>query len=168
MLINQLRLVWDAAEDVFEAVNFGARPLEEYRRRAVSVTGFKRLLRGEIDVRRAAGHIINHLADRLVRRAAPYLGPLTKLGRFRKICHQRFAMMAERSIPVEILNCDTDGSLDELARYFGSDLSGLNRYPNVRRTVIANTDHNLTPEPAQVFLLEHLERFATDPVWQNR
>jgi len=168
MMINQLRMVWDTEDDVYEAVNFGARPLEEYRRRAASLTSFKRLLRGEIDVQRAAGHIVNHLADRLVRRAAPYLGSLTKLGRFRKICLNRFAAMASRRIPVEILNCETDGSLDELTRYFGSDLSGLDNYPNVRRTVIHNADHNLTPEPAQVFLQKHLERFATDPVWKGR
>jgi pimeloyl-ACP methyl ester carboxylesterase len=167
MLINQLRLIWDTEENIFDALNFGARPLEEYRRRAFSLTSVKRLVRGEIDVRRAAGHITNHLTDRLTRRAAPYLGSLTKLGRFRKACHSRFAAMADRGIPVEILNCEVDGSLNELARYFGPDHSGLDAYPNARRSVIKNADHNLTPEPAQVFLLQSLEQMAGDPRLQK-
>lgn len=167
MLINQLRLIWDSEENVYDALNFGARPLAEYRRRALSLETVKRLVRGDIDVRRALGHIANHIKDRLVRRAAPYLGPLTKLGRFRKACHARFAAMAERDIPVKLLNCEVDGSLDELARYFEADLSGLNAYPNVQRTIIENADHNLTPEPAQTFLLQQLEAMAMDQRWDR-
>lgn len=165
MMINQLKLIWDPEEDVYEAVTFGARPLEEYRKRALSLTTFKRILRGEVNLKKAGGHILNHGRDRLARKAAPYLGTLTKLGRFRKICHHRFGALAARGIPVTLVNCETDGSLAELAKYFGSDLSGLSGYGNVTRAVVPNADHNLTPEAAQLFLLEQLERMADDPRW---
>jgi pimeloyl-ACP methyl ester carboxylesterase len=165
MMINQLKMIWDPGEDVYEAVNFGARPLEEYRRRALSLTTFKRILRGEVNLRKAGSHIANHLRERTSRKLAPYVGSLSKLGRFRKECHARFETMNARGIPVELLNCESDGSLDELANYFGPDLSGLSAFPNVNRTIVPRADHNLTPKDAQEFLLAKLAEFAENPNW---
>ncbi len=167
MMINQLKLIWDPGEDVYEAINFGARPLEEYRRRALSLKTFKRILRGDVDLKRAGSHILRHVRDRIVRNTAPYLGSLTKLGRFRRACFDRFEALAVRNIPVTLLNCEHDGSLDELAKYFGPDFSGLAAYSNVRRMIVPNADHNLTPEDAQLFLLDQMSAVAEDPRWQN-
>ncbi|MFC6654982.1 alpha/beta hydrolase [Roseibium salinum] len=168
MMINQLRMIWDPGEDIFDALNFGARPLEEYKRRALSLTTFKRLLRGQVDWRKAASHIVNHGRDRLARKASPYLGRYTRMGRFRIACHNQFRAMAARNIPVALLNCEHDGSLDELAKYFGGDLSGLLAFPNVTRKVIPDADHNLTTEAAQKFLIDRLVAVAEDPYWRSK
>lgn len=165
MLVNQLRLIWDPEQNVFDALNFGARPLAEYKRRAISLETFRRLLRGGVDVRRAAGHISAHVKDRFMRRAAPYLGRLTKLGRFQGKCRDLFSTMAERTMPLHIMNSEIDGSLDELQRYFRADLGGLTAYPNVSHAMIPASDHNLTPDHAQRFLIETLERIGSDPYW---
>lgn len=165
MMVNQLKMIWDPSEDVYEAVNFGARPLEEYRRRALRLNTLKRILQGEVNLSKAGRHIANHLRERTARKIAPFVGNLSKLGRFRKICHARFTQLATRGIPVELLNCEHDGSLDELANYFGSDLAGLSKFQNVSRTVVPDADHNLTSDEAQVFLLQKLTEIADDPHW---
>ncbi|MBD1548958.1 alpha/beta fold hydrolase [Roseibium aggregatum] len=167
MLINQLRLIWDPGEDVEAALRSGARPLDEYRRRAMRLETVKRVLTGKVDLIRAGGHIFSHVSDRLSRKLAPYLGPLTKLGRFRRACFSNFDAMARRGIPVHVVNCENDGSLDELARYFGADFSGLKAYPNVVQTIVPNADHNLTPEDAQQHLLSLLDQALLNARWND-
>lgn len=56
------------------------------------------------------------------------------------------------------VGCRIDGSLDELARYFGRDLAGLDAFPNANLHIIENTDHMLTPLAARRQLIEIIRR----------
>ena len=168
MLINQLTLVQKSDYNIDEALVSGARPMEEYRHRARSLSTLKRLVTGQVDVVNAGRHILSHLNDRIAHKFSPYLGNLTETGRNRRTCLGIFETHARRSVPIYIVNCENDGSLDEFASYFGADFSGLKAYPNVTQTIIPNADHNLTPENAQQDLLKLLEEVLLDPRWSDR
>jgi len=167
MLINQLTLVEKSNYNIDEALVSGARPMEEYRHRARSLSTLKRLVTGKVDVVMAGRHILGHFNDRIAHSFAPYLGTLTETGRNRRECLGIFETHARRSVPVHIVNSENDGSLDEFASYFGADFSGLKAYPNVTQTIIPNADHNLTPEDAQQHLLSLLDDILHDPRWRD-
>lgn len=167
MLINQLTLIEKSNYNIDEALVSGARPMEEYRHRARSLSTLKRLVTGQVDVVSAGRHILSHVNDRIAHKLAPYLGNLTETGRNRRACLGIFETHAKRSVPIYIVNSENDGSLDELATYFGADFAGLRVYSNVTQTLIPNADHNLTPEDSQLSLLNLLESVLLDPRWND-
>ncbi|MBR0554838.1 alpha/beta fold hydrolase [Ciceribacter sp. L1K23] len=158
--VNQLRLIWDEDEDVEETLRAGARPLADYQRRAFSLGTYRRLLDGDIDVRRAIGNLLRLVAGRLVRGLAPYLGRLTKLGRFRTTLFGMLRDMKARGARVTFVGCRIDGSLDELARYFGGDFAGLKSFDNIDLQIIEETDHMLTPLSARRQLIDIIRSVA--------
>ncbi|MCL6707226.1 alpha/beta fold hydrolase [Pseudomonas sp. R2.Fl] len=156
--VNQLRLVWDPDEDVEATLRAGARPLSDYRRRAVSLGTYRRLIGGEINVTRAAHNVLGLVAGRIAQTLSPYLGTLTKLGRMRGTLSAMLRAMGGRGARVMFTGCRIDGSLDELARYFGRDLAGLKAFPNAGLQIIEDTDHMLTPLAARRQLIEIIRR----------
>lgn len=156
--VNQLRLVWDPDEDVEATLRAGARPLAVYKQRAFSLDTYRRLIRGEVNLARALQNVYGLLARRVARPLEPYLGTLTNLGRMRSTLFGMLRAMHERGARVTFVGCRIDGSLDELARYFGPDFSGLKAFPNADLHIIENTDHMLTPLAARRELVEVIRR----------
>lgn len=154
--INQLRMIWDPDEDVEQALRTGARTISDYKRRAFNPDTYRRVLRGEVDMVRAARHILRHGRDRVMKVLTPYLGSLTKLGRMRRRLADMLKVMEARGVPVVFANCRTDGSLDHMSLYFGSDLGGIGRHSNVRLSIIEGSDHMLTPLAARRQVVEIL------------
>jgi len=68
---------------------------------------------------------------------------------------RRFRVLAERGVPVRLIYGSDDKGLEELARHFGRH--GLAAYPNAAVSVIATTDHNLTPVAARSVMLGAVE-----------
>jgi pimeloyl-ACP methyl ester carboxylesterase len=143
--INQLRLVLDPDEDVETLLMAGARPLGDYKRRALSIGTYKRVLNGEVDIPKAARNIASHAKNRLSRDLSPYLGGLTKLGRLRGQLFSLLRRLEARRVPVTFISCRTDGSLDQQKLYFGKGLSGHRAFPGMRHILLENADHTLSP-----------------------
>ena len=143
--INQLRLVLDPDEDVDTLLMAGARPLSDYKRRAFSLSTYKRIVSGEVNIPKAAANIASHARDRILRGIAPYLGGFTKLGRMRGELFGLLRRLEERKVPVTFISCRTDGSLDQQKLYFGKNLSGQRAFPGLRHILLENADHTLSP-----------------------
>jgi len=143
--INQLRLVLDPDEDVDSLLMAGARPLSDYKRRAFSLSTYKRVISGEDNIPKAAANIASHARDRILRGVSPYLGGLTKLGRLRRQLFGVLRRLEERKVPVTFISCRTDGSLDQQRLYFGKTLSGQRAFPGLRHILLENADHTLSP-----------------------
>jgi Lysophospholipase len=156
--VNQLRLVWDPDEDVEATLRAGARPLAVYKQRAFSLDTYRRLIKGEVNLKRALQNVYGLLARRVARSLAPYLGTLTKLGRMRSTLFGMLRAMDGRGARVTFVGCRIDGSLDELARYFGPDFSGLKAFPNAALQIIEDTDHMLTRLAARRELIDVIRR----------
>lgn len=145
--INQLRLVLDPDEDVDSLLMAGARPLSDYKRRAFSLSTYKRIISGEVNLSKAAGNIASHARDRVLRGISPYLGGLTKLGRLRGQLFGLLRQLENRKVPVTFISCRTDGSLDQQRLYFGKTLSGQRAFPGLQHILLENADHTLSPPP---------------------
>jgi pimeloyl-ACP methyl ester carboxylesterase len=160
ILINPQRIIWDDEEDVEIAIRIGPRPLADYRRRAISGRTFKRLLAGDIDVIGAARGVGGHLLRSLAVRAAPLLGPLSKANRFRHACHRMMSNVSSRGAGLHFVCTSYDTSLEQMAYYFGPDHKGLARHPGAQLSIIADADHNVTPQAAHDHVLDIVLRTA--------
>jgi predicted alpha/beta hydrolase len=158
--VNQLRMIWDPDEDVDKTLSAGARPLAVYRSRAFSLETYRRLMNGRIDIARAARNLAGLITAQITPKLALMFGKLTKLGRMRNALFTMLRQMEIGQRRAIFVACRTDGSLDELARYFGPDLAGLNRFANVEFEMIEGTDHMLTPLGARRQLVEIIRRTA--------
>ncbi|MBP1848647.1 alpha/beta fold hydrolase [Rhizobium halophytocola] len=156
--VNQLRLIFDPAENLENALRVGARSLNDYRRRAFDIRILGRILKGEVNLPRAAINVLGQLRTKAMTRLAPHLGPLTRIGRFRRRLSTILRDLEIRAVPVSFANVRDDGSLDQMALYFGPDLSGLEAFSNLSLEIIENADHNLTPRAAQDQLIDIVRR----------
>lgn len=158
--INQLRLVLDPDEDVETLLMAGARPLSDYKRRAFSLSTYKRVFSGEVDIPKAAKNIASHARDRLSRQVSPYLGSLTKLGRLRGELFELLQRLEARHVPVTFISCRTDGSLDQQRLYFGKSLAGQRAFPGLRHILLEEADHTLSPPAVRHQVIEILAEAA--------
>ncbi|WP_289035421.1 alpha/beta fold hydrolase [uncultured Roseibium sp.] len=159
-LINQVRFIWDPEESITDAARMGPRPMEEYKKKFIEVGTLKRLITGDIDVRGVLRGLFIHGTTRLSHLLAPVFPTISKYARFRTECHKIFFALNQRNVPLFFLCSEGDESLEQLELYFGKGRKGLTRYPTASVTVLANTDHNLTPQPAQAELIDFLSRVA--------
>lgn len=148
VVVNPLRLIWDADEDVDVAIRIGPRSMADYRQRMLSGHVFGRLLAGEIDVAGAINGLGTQLIRRLVRLAAPVLGSRSKTTGLRRQCHAMMDTISRRGATVQFVCSERDASLEQMAFYFGGNYSGLGCFAGTSLTKVANADHNMTPQAA--------------------
>lgn len=148
VVINPLRMVWDPDEDVEVAIRIGPRSMADYRRRALSRRTFQRLIGGDIHLAGAIRGLGTHLLRRVTRIAAPLIGSLSKITRLRRRWHALMTAISGRGTALHFVCSERDASLEQMAFYFGSDLSGLRNFPHASLTRVPDADHNMTPEAA--------------------
>lgn len=145
--VNPFTFRWDPDMSVDEALRANPRSLDDYRQRAFDPATFRRLLAGDIDLRRAAGNVGVQIARRLAVIAPRTLGRFSRFGRLRGDTHADFRLLANRGMPVLLVYSEGDVGLERLRLDFGR--SGLESYPNVTVEMIPDADHNLSPPQAQ-------------------
>ncbi len=139
--INLLRVIWDPREDVAEAVTADIRPIGDVARQALDPKVALRLLRGEIDPRNLMRRVAGRIADRIA-----VHGPAAA-GR-RRAATALIAGLRERGVAVTFLSGEDDVGLAHIADAFGG-LEALSSNANVDLSLVAGTDHNLTPRAAR-------------------
>jgi pimeloyl-ACP methyl ester carboxylesterase len=154
VVINPLRMVWDPEEDVGTAIRIGPRSMADYRQRALNGQFRKRLLSGEIDVIGAAKGIGLQLMRRVIRRAAPIFGSLSKTTRLRRQCRAMMEAIGRRGAGIHFVCSERDASLEQMSFYFGSDYRGLKAFPDASLTTVPNADHNITPQAAHDIVVD--------------
>ena len=145
--VNPFTFRWDPDMSVDEALRANPRSLGDYRQRAFDPATFRRLVAGEIDLRRAAVNVGVQIARRLAVAAPRTLGRFSRSGRLRAATQGDFRKLAERNVPVLLIYSEGDVGLERLRLDFGR--TGPDRHPNVRVETIADADHNLSPPQAQ-------------------
>ncbi|MCP8896254.1 alpha/beta hydrolase [Shinella daejeonensis] len=155
-LVNQLRLIWDPAESLDDVSRMGPRSVGEYSRRLRDAETFRRLLKGQVNVRAVLRGFAQHAVTRVSHGLAPFFPGISKYARFRAECHRMFRELDRRAIPVFMLSSEGDESLEQIALYFGRKRQGLRAFRHVRLETIAQADHNMTPLAAQAALRQKL------------
>ncbi|MXN45074.1 alpha/beta fold hydrolase [Shinella kummerowiae] len=160
--VNPFTFRWDPDMSVDEALRANPRSLDDYRQRAFDPATFRRLLAGEIDLRRAAGNVGVQIARRLAVIAPRTLGRFSRFGRLRGDTQADFRLLAKRGVPVLLVYSEGDVGLERLKLDFGR--TGLDSYHNVAVEMIPDADHNLSPPHAQAayraLLLKAALKFA--------
>jgi hypothetical protein len=138
VIINPLRFIWDAGEDVEVAIRVGPRSIATYRHLAVSARTFERILAGEVDVIGVAKSLGTQFYRRLVNRVAPVMGSLSKVTRLRRQCRAMMDDINARGTAIRFICSERDVSLEQMAFYFGRDFRGLRRSPAAAHEAVVN------------------------------
>lgn len=154
--VNPFTFVWDPEERVDDALRNSARSLEDYGRRMVSLDTLRRLLTGQIDVRRAGTNIGKQLASRIMSRMPGALAPLSKHARLKKATEAAFMQLAKRKMPFTLIYSATDLGLDRFRFYLGEYGESLKDYGNVTLEIIPDADHNMSPPAAKAIVRDHV------------
>lgn len=145
--VNPFTFRWDPDMSVDEALRANPRSLDDYRQRAFDPATFRRLISGDIDLRRAAANVGVQIARRLAVIAPRTLGRFSRFGRLRGDTQADFRLLAKREVPVLLVYSEGDVGLERLKLDFGR--TGLDSYHNVAVEMIPDADHNLSPPHAQ-------------------
>jgi dienelactone hydrolase len=135
----------------------------QYYQSAVWDTGrWKRVLRGEVDLRRVASIMKAKVASSVKRRAARLLGgvldgtiPPTKSPEAKDVIKDLRAM-ANRGTDTFLLCSEDDPGLLYLLKYFGKELDALEDLRGFRKEIVIGTDHTFTPLWSQDMLSDTL------------
>lgn len=157
VMINTERFVWDPREDVTQALLFAQRPIGDFGATLWRRNGVMRLLKGELRVAPAARYVARRILRAVGRRFAPYLGRLTPEARLFGEVHAKFRALGDRRARVTIVYAENDHGLIEFEAYFGREGERLAAYPNARRALVAQADHNFTHRGARGRLFETLK-----------
>jgi len=159
VLINQLRFIWGADENIDDAVAQPGRSSDAYLSMWRNGEALRRLLRGEAPLSglfRAAQKLGKRGALALREAVSSLLKPPPKPDTPEAWLHQ----LAARGVVMHLLFSEDDASLDEFARYFGRRDWRVRRIAGLERAILKDADHSLSSPEARAVLFEHV-RAAT-------
>ncbi|MFC3695239.1 alpha/beta hydrolase family protein [Chenggangzhangella methanolivorans] len=156
VMINTERFVWDPRENIHEALRYAHRSIGDFGATLWRRNGLSRLLKGQLRVVPAAKYVIQRMIRKASVRLAPVLGGLTPEAKIYREVHRRFQALADRKTNVWIVYSVGDLGLIELDTHFGRGGRRLAGYPNVRRAMVEDADHNFTHKGARARLFKTL------------
>jgi len=156
-LVNDLSMV-----DSYEQARW-------YQRSVASSDKWKKLLRGDVNIKRALTLAAPKVRDMLVKRARSAVtkivgavypnNPLTEQRRETDVPYC-LRTMAERGVDTYLFVTEQDPGVDYVDANYGPAMHALVSVPNYRRTDVKGTDHTFTAQWAQeqvgTMLTEHL------------
>lgn len=149
VLTNTQRFIWKDGDSLVISMRKGIRSTEHYQSAALRLETWKRLVKGQVDVRTVVPALSKRLAKRALRsletRVARALGP-----RFERDPVARgFLTLCRRGVKVSFVLSSADGARDELDLHLGPGLGALHGEKNVSVEILENTDHTLTSHAAR-------------------
>ena len=147
VLVNIQRFVWRKGETVAEAIASAYPLASSYVAKVWSARSWRRVLTGE----RKLWPLVREFA----RRAAGRLRAVVPSGETRR-ARAMMARLQARGVRVELFFSADDPGLGDLALHFGAGGRRLANDPRVVMTLIAGSDHDLTPPAARQALFERV------------
>lgn len=157
VVVNPYTFRWQPGRDVDSALQFGPRALSDYGQRALQWATVRRLMKGEIDVRRALANIAQAVSRKALAPLVLFIRHYTEEGRH---VHAAFRTLARRGTRVTLVYSENDVGWEHFSSYFGQRGERLREYGNVQLAVIPNADHNLTPPHARAVYLDEVTSLA--------
>ncbi|WP_163996412.1 serine aminopeptidase domain-containing protein [Pyxidicoccus caerfyrddinensis] len=167
VLINPQTFVWRTGDSLVikqreqrPAYETSFKSTRFYRTAVLRKETWRRLLRGEIQVRRIA----RELLSRAVKRAQtlPLPGPLQGAEQREHLAVRRsFSALVDRGVQSLLVYSANDGGLDVIERYLGPRARRLANKPNFRMEIVDGPDHTFTPLWSQAYLGTLILEFVT-------
>ncbi|KPF41200.1 alpha/beta hydrolase [Rhizobium sp. AAP43] len=143
--VNPYVFEWDPTLDVDAALQGAPRSLDDYGSRLLQGGTFKRLLRGEVDIAAALKNIVLAIAGRIWRLSLPLVGRLPGVAPRRRSILNAFRTLGARNVSVDLIYSEGDVGFEHFASLFGADGRRLRSFGDMRLTILAGADHNLSP-----------------------
>ena len=118
----------------------------------------RRLLRGEINVRRALSNVVAVLLRRITTLFVLHGWQITHEGR---ALREDFRTLARRDVKLTLVYSEHDAGLDYFTGWFGPKGERLHDFPNAQIRLIPDADHNLTPDHARRAYLDEVAAMAS-------
>jgi pimeloyl-ACP methyl ester carboxylesterase len=159
-LANPYAFYWDPACNVDGVLRVVPRSLDTYTRLMFTGGTFRRLFRGEIDVKNAARNFLSVMGGRIVNglRLGNWLTARARMAHAQ--VRSAFARLAKRKVKMVLLYSENDIGLEHVYQHFGAKGQRLARYPNVKMAILPGMDHNLSPASAQKRYFEEIRDLA--------
>lgn len=159
--INPFVYYWDPKQAVEKKhIVSVPRSIEDYGQRLANVDTFKRLLRGDVDVKAAARNVVIAVGRRISVRIAPLLDHLPGRRHTTVEVKRSFSALEKRKVPLTLIYSEGDVGLEHMYFQFGPGGRRLARYPNVRLVMLGDADHNLTPPGSRKTVFDEIVRLA--------
>lgn len=146
--INSYAFVWDPDCNFDEALAGVARPLGVYSQRALDLQTFKRIARGEVDVKRAVVNIARQIGKAVAGKFAPLPGSQSGSSLKNEI-RTAFRKLEADGKSVALVYGEDDPGLEQFRLMFGVSGERVKDYPNVVHVSLGKVDHNVTSAAAQ-------------------
>lgn len=147
VLVNIQRFVWRKGETVAEAIASAYPLASSYVAKVWSARSWRRVLTGE----RKLWPLVREFA----RRAASRLRAVVPSGETRR-ARAMMSRLQARGVRVELFFSADDPGLGDLALHFGAGGRRLANDPRIVMTLVAGSDHDLTPPAARQALFERV------------
>lgn len=150
VLINPRRLEWNEGETLQSAMQRSYKSSHYYRRAMLEPATYKRLLKGDIDVRGIAGRLATLTRVRAARAARRLLGQAP--GEENVLANMR--LLSERGTDILLIVAEEDDGLDYLEYHIGPRGRHMSGQPNFRMLMVAGADHTLSQTESQQHVIE--------------
>jgi pimeloyl-ACP methyl ester carboxylesterase len=150
VLINPRRLDWSEGETLQSAMQRSYKSSHYYRRAMFEPATYKRLIKGDIDVRGIAGRLATLTRVRAARAARRLLGQAP--GEENVLANMR--LLSERGTDILLIVAEEDDGLDYLEYHIGPRGRHMSGQPNFRMLMVAGADHTLSQTESQQHVIE--------------
>lgn len=150
VLINPRRLDWSEGETLQSAMQRSYKSSHYYRRAMFQPETYRRLFRGEIDVRGIAGRMVT-LSRIYAERAARRL--LGKAPAEENVL-ANMRLLSDRGTDILLIVAESDDGLDYLEYHIGNRGKRMAGRPNFRMLMVAGADHTLSQTDSQQRVIE--------------
>lgn len=159
-LANPFAFYWDPKRDVDASLRMVPRSLDTYKQLMFRGGTFRRLLKGDVDIKNAARNFLSVSWGRFIHRTG--LGNIVTARA--RLNHAQvvsaFKRLAKRKAKLVLLYSEDDVGLEHVYQHFGVDGHRLTRYDNVEVQIVPDTDHNFSPEAAQQYYFKQIRDLA--------
>lgn len=160
VLINPRRLDWQEGETLHSAMQRSYKSSHYYRRALLQPGTWRRLLKGEIDVRGIAGRLAaltrvhaERATRRLLGRAPAEENVLANM-----------RLLSQRGTDILLIVAESDDGLDYLEYHLGPRGRHMAGQPNFRLFMVAGADHTLSQAGSQQVVIESVREHLDDHV----
>lgn len=160
LMVNPATFSWRHGQSLEALMQASARSTRFYVATLSSRGGWKRLLRGQFDLRRASA-TLRAQAQRRLSTGLETIARLAGLSTERGAPFDAMRTLARRGVRVLVVMAADDAGLDVLSAHFGRDGRRLSALPGHAVRIVPGLDHSVTAGGAQDDVAEILLEFLT-------
>ncbi|MBK7865362.1 MAG: alpha/beta hydrolase [Archangiaceae bacterium] len=162
VITNTQRFIWREGDVLEVTQTQSVKSYDHYREMLFDPDTWKRLVKGDVQVRALAPALAKKVLTRTLRSAEVRLTRVLGARAERDPVARGFLQLCERKAPIYLVLSGRDGARDELATHLGADLALLRGKPNVHVDILEGADHTLTFEWARDRMFEAVRACLLD------